>query len=145
MSTVLASAVTKTPNVCGGDACIRGTRIQVWLLVLQREMGASDESVLRSYPHLTVEDLDAAWEYYRENPLEIGRAIWLNDTAANVPEGEPVPASVIVEGKLLGLDDATIREAFDPTLAEEAVDAAWRAYRADPSLLRSGNVSTTGL
>jgi uncharacterized protein (DUF433 family) len=144
MSTVLASAVMKTPNVCGGDACIRHTRIQVWLLVLKRELGASDESVLNSYPDLTAEDLDAAWDYYRENPLEIERDIWLNDTAANIPEGEPIPTSVIVEGKLLGLDDTTIREAFDPPLAEEAVGAAWREYRADPSLVRSATLPAMG-
>jgi uncharacterized protein (DUF433 family) len=145
MSTVLASAITKTPNVCGDAACVRQMRIPVWLLVLKRELGASDESVLNSHPDLTAEDLDAAWDYYRDHPLEIERAIWLNDTAANVPDGAPVPASVIVEGKRLGLDDATIRDAFDPPLAEEAVAIAWREYRADPTRVRGALTPTTGL
>jgi uncharacterized protein (DUF433 family) len=128
--------IRKTPGVCGGEACIRNTRIQVWLLVLKRELGASDESVLDSYPGLTADDLSAAWDYYRDNPLEIEQAIWLNDTAGNVPEGEPVPAGVIVEGKLLGLDDATIREAFDPPLPADAIAVAWREYRDDPGRVR---------
>jgi uncharacterized protein (DUF433 family) len=144
MSTVLESAITKAANVCGGDACIRQMRIPVWLLVLKRELGASEESVLSSYPDLTADDLDAAWGYYRENPLEIERAIWLNDTAMNVADGEPVPTSVIVKGKLLGLADRTIRAAFDPPLTEEAVDAAWREYRADPSVVRVAAASTVG-
>src|SRR6516164_3303067 len=34
-----ASWVQKTPDVCGGDACIRRTRIPVWLLVRHRQLG----------------------------------------------------------------------------------------------------------
>ncbi len=61
--------------MCGGEACVRETRIPVWLLVLKRELGEPDVRVLGSYPGLTTEDLDAAWEYYGENPLEIQRSI----------------------------------------------------------------------
>jgi len=28
--------ITKTPGVCGGDACVEGTRIPVWVLVQAR-------------------------------------------------------------------------------------------------------------
>jgi uncharacterized protein (DUF433 family)/antitoxin component of MazEF toxin-antitoxin module len=125
--------IEKTPNVCGGDARIADTRIPIWLLVLKRQRGQSDAAVLHSYPTLTQATLDAAWEYYREHPVEIEQAIWLSNTAANVPEGAPVPAAVIVAGRLLGLDDATIREAFEPALAPEAIAAAWSEYRADPA------------
>lgn len=114
MSTVDVLAVQKAPDVRGGQARIRDTRIPVWLLVLNRQFGRSDADVLASYPSLTPADLDAAWDYYRENPLEVERSIWLNDTAGSVSDGEPVPAGVIVAGLLLGLDDATIREAFEP-------------------------------
>jgi uncharacterized protein (DUF433 family) len=124
--------VEKTPGVCGGEARVRTTRIPVWLLVLNRKCGRSDADVLASYPSLTQADLDAAWDYYRDNPVEIEQAIWLNDTAANVPDGSPVPAAVIVAGRLLGLDDATIRDAFEPPLTQEAVSAAWAEYRANP-------------
>lgn len=34
--------IEKTPGVMGGDACIRQTRIPVWLLVSLRQQGASD-------------------------------------------------------------------------------------------------------
>lgn len=67
--------IRKTPDVCGGDACIRSTRIMVWLLVDLKRAGASDEEILKGYPGLTPEDLAAAWEYYRLHPQEIDEAI----------------------------------------------------------------------
>jgi uncharacterized protein (DUF433 family) len=44
--------VRKTPAVCGGDACIRGTRIMVWLLVDLKQQGASDQEILEVVPLL---------------------------------------------------------------------------------------------
>src|ERR1700721_311323 len=124
--------IEKTPGVCGGEARMRTTRIPVWLLVLNCKFGRSDSEVLDSYPSLTQADLDAAWDYYRENPVEIEQSIWLNDTAVNVPDGISVPTAVIIAGRLLGLDDATIREAFEPPLSQETLSAAWTEYRANP-------------
>jgi uncharacterized protein (DUF433 family) len=69
------SVIRKTPGICGGDACIRGTRIMVWLLVDLHKQGASDKEILEGYPTLTQSDLQAAWEYYRQNPIEIDNAI----------------------------------------------------------------------
>ncbi|MBY0525487.1 MAG: DUF433 domain-containing protein [Gemmataceae bacterium] len=132
MAAVGTTSIDKTPGVCGGDARVRNTRIPVWLLVLHRKLGRSDAEVLDSYPTLTQADLDAVWDYYRDHPVEVEQTIWVNDTAANVPEGSSVPAAVIVAGRLLGLADATIREAFDPPLTPEEVAAAWAEYRADP-------------
>jgi hypothetical protein len=33
--------ITKTSGVCGGEACIAGTRIAVWLLVEAQQLGIS--------------------------------------------------------------------------------------------------------
>ena len=46
MAALGTSSIEKTPNVCGGDARVRNTRIPVWLLVLQRKFGRSDAEVL---------------------------------------------------------------------------------------------------
>jgi len=132
MSTLSSTRIEKTAGTCGGDARIANTRIPVWLLVLHQKSGQADQQVLASYPTLSPADLNAAWAFYRNNPVEIEQSIWLNDTAANIPNGSPVPAAVIVGGRLLGLEDAAIREAFDPTLSEEDLAAAWEEYRADP-------------
>jgi uncharacterized protein (DUF433 family) len=132
MNALETPAIQKTPGVCGGQARVRDTRIPVWILVLNRKCGEPDASVLRSYPTLTQTDLDAAWDYYQHNPVEIEQSIWLNDVAGNVPDGAPVPTGVIIAGRLLGLDDDAIREAFEPPLTPEQISAAWAEYRAEP-------------
>jgi uncharacterized protein (DUF433 family) len=71
--------ITKTPGVCGGDACLRGHRIPVWVLVGYRRLGKSDASLLSDYPSLTRADLEAAWEYATANAEEIDSAIWENE------------------------------------------------------------------
>ncbi len=74
-----ASRITKTPGVCGGRACIRGTRISVWGLVAYRRLGASDEVILRAVHGLTPADLQAALDYAAANPEEIDRDIRENE------------------------------------------------------------------
>jgi uncharacterized protein (DUF433 family) len=130
--TTTHNRIQKTPGVCGGDARIGTTRIPVWLLVLARKRGQTDAHLLDSYPTLTAADLDAAWDYYREYPVEIEQAIWFNDTAADVPDGQPPPAWVIVSGRLLGLADAEIQSAFEPALSPTDLAAAWDTFRIDP-------------
>ncbi len=71
----LASIVKKTPGVCGGQACIRSTRIPVWLLVSLRREGADETELLENYPALSPSDLEAAWAYQRDNPEELEQAI----------------------------------------------------------------------
>ena len=65
----------KTPGVCGGHACIRNTRIPVWVLVSLRQQGSNDRELLENYPSLTPEDLTAAWDYYKQYRSEIDLAI----------------------------------------------------------------------
>jgi len=75
------SGIQKTPGVCGGEACIRNTRITVRGLVSYRNLGLSDERLLEVTPGLTSADLEAAWTYYRDNRNEIDQAILENDEA----------------------------------------------------------------
>ena len=131
--TTVSSRIRKTPGVCGGDARIGDTRIPIWLLVLARKQGQTDAQLLDAYPSLTAADPDAAWDYYREYPVEVEQAIWFNDTAANVPDGQVPPAWVIVAGRMLGLSDAEIQSAFEPALTATDLAAAWDTFRADPA------------
>jgi len=71
--------ISKDPNRCGGDACIRNSRIPVWVLVNYRRLGGADADLLRDYPSLTAADLAAAWAYYAANAQEIDRAIRENE------------------------------------------------------------------
>jgi hypothetical protein len=38
--------ISKTAGICGGEACIRGHRIPVWLLVGYRQLGWDDAKLL---------------------------------------------------------------------------------------------------
>jgi uncharacterized protein (DUF433 family) len=71
--------IQKTPGVCGGDACIRNTRIMVWLLVSLKRQGATEDQLLSNFPTLDSNDLGVAWEYYRRNREEIDKAIKENE------------------------------------------------------------------
>ena len=73
--------IDKTPGVCGGDACIRHTRIPVWALVQLRQLGTDEAGLLRTYPTLTADDLVNAWSYYQSHTAEIEQQIADNESA----------------------------------------------------------------
>jgi uncharacterized protein (DUF433 family) len=51
------------PKVMLGKAVIRGTRITVELILRKLDEGASHQDLLEAYPHLTLEDIQAAITY----------------------------------------------------------------------------------
>ena len=73
--------IEKTPNVCGGSACIIRTRIPVWTLVSFKKLGTNDATLLASYPTLRQQDLNNAWAYYKANKKEIDIDIQENNEA----------------------------------------------------------------
>ncbi len=74
--------ITKTPGVCGGEACIAGTRIAVWLLVEAQQLGISEAQLLQDYPHITAADLVNVWVYANAYADEIAALIQANNEAA---------------------------------------------------------------
>ena len=56
--------IRSTPDVMGGDACIRNTRIPVWTLVGYKRDGFSDSRILSNFPGLNAADLVVAWDFY---------------------------------------------------------------------------------
>jgi uncharacterized protein (DUF433 family) len=77
----MGSRISSSPGICGGDPCIRDTRIPVWLIIQARRLGASEADLLRAYPSLSAEDLASAWAYYLDNREEIEEQIRDNETA----------------------------------------------------------------
>jgi uncharacterized protein (DUF433 family) len=74
-----ASWISKRPDRCGGDACVRDSRITVWGIVNYRRLGLSDDGILQAMQGLTPADLEAAWEYAAANPEEVDTAIRENE------------------------------------------------------------------
>lgn len=63
--------IKKTSGIVGGRACIRNTRIAVWVLISLMQQGVDDASLLRKYPGLSLIDLAAARLYYASFEAEI--------------------------------------------------------------------------
>jgi uncharacterized protein (DUF433 family) len=54
------------PRVCHGKACIRGTRVMVSVILDNLAANVPTEEILRSYPTLRPEDVQAAIAYAAE-------------------------------------------------------------------------------
>jgi uncharacterized protein (DUF433 family) len=58
--------ITTDPNICHGQACIQGTRIMVSIILDNLAEGQHSEDILKSYPSLTPEAIQAAITYAAE-------------------------------------------------------------------------------
>ena len=52
--------ITTDPNICHGKACLRGTRIMVSVILDNLAAGHTPEDIIKSYPSLTPEAIQAA-------------------------------------------------------------------------------------
>ena len=50
-------------NICGGEPCVKGTRIPVRVVLTHLAAGDSVEQLLRDFPNLTETDIRACLEY----------------------------------------------------------------------------------
>jgi uncharacterized protein (DUF433 family) len=69
------SRIESLPGVCGGDACVKGTRLTVWMLYSSLESGTPSSKLLELFPTLSRADLDAVLAYADAHPAEIARQI----------------------------------------------------------------------
>ncbi len=59
----LLDRITQNPEVMGGKPCIRGMRVTVGMIVGLLASGHSNEEVLKAYPYLEKDDIQAALSY----------------------------------------------------------------------------------
>ena len=55
--------ISINPNICHGQACVKGTRIPVHQIVRMLANGDTVESLLSEYPSLSREDIMACLDY----------------------------------------------------------------------------------
>jgi uncharacterized protein (DUF433 family) len=55
--------ITFNPNIMGGQACIKGMRIPVSLIVNLVANGMATDEIIREYPDLEPEDIREALKY----------------------------------------------------------------------------------
>ena len=58
--------LTSDPQVCHGQLCAKGTRVFITNILDSLAEGAGREEILRSYPSLQPEHIDAALAYAAE-------------------------------------------------------------------------------
>lgn len=55
--------ISVDPSICHGQACIRGTRVMVSVVLDNLAAGLSPADIVRSYPSLRLDDIAAAIAY----------------------------------------------------------------------------------
>src|SRR3984957_6867203 len=65
----MSGRIEINPRICGGQPIIKGTRIPVEAILEQLAEDESWDSLLRGYPELTRDDIQAALEYARRSIL----------------------------------------------------------------------------
>lgn len=55
--------IVSDPQICGGEPCIRGTRIPVQVILSHLAAGEDHPTLLKQFPRLTHEDILACLEY----------------------------------------------------------------------------------
>ena|ERR1041384_8354261 len=72
MAQVLTERITRTPGVCGGKACIAGTRIRVMDIVIWYEhQGMTPDEIVDQFPTIILSDVHTALAYYYDHIEEI--------------------------------------------------------------------------
>jgi uncharacterized protein (DUF433 family) len=72
--------ISVDPNICHGKACIKGTRVMVSVVLDNIAAGHTTEEILKSYPSLTREGVEASIRYAAELTRE--RIVPLSPEAA---------------------------------------------------------------
>jgi len=55
--------IVSDPNICGGEPCIRNTRIPVYVIMSHLAAGEDYATILKNFPSLTKEDILACLDY----------------------------------------------------------------------------------
>ena len=58
--------ITVDPNICHGQACVKGTRIMASVVLDNLAAGLTPDEILKSYPSLTREAIRATMIYAAE-------------------------------------------------------------------------------
>ena len=59
----MLNRISTDPHICHGQACIAGTRIPVYIILNLLAAGETPENILKTYPRLSDEDIQACITY----------------------------------------------------------------------------------
>ena len=55
--------IVSNPNICGGEPCIKGTRVPVHVILSHLAAGEDYETILKHFPRINKEDILACLEF----------------------------------------------------------------------------------
>lgn len=55
--------IVSNPQICGGEPCIKGTRVQVHVVLSHIAAGEDYNAILKQFPRIKKEDILACLEY----------------------------------------------------------------------------------
>jgi uncharacterized protein (DUF433 family) len=105
------------PDVMRGKPVIRGTRVTVELLLRKLSEGATEGSLLESYPHLTRDDIKAAIAYAADTIAKLKRPA---DSLG--PRAPQKPQTALFKGP-----EASTGEAIGESDEPPPDDSPWRS------------------
>lgn len=59
----MTDRITSDPQICGGEPCIKGTRIPVRIILSHIAAGEDYSTILKQFPRIQIEDITACLEY----------------------------------------------------------------------------------
>lgn len=74
-----STLIERNPEVCGGEPVLTGTRTPVRGIIQQIHQGTTPSELFDQMPHLNMEQVRAALEYYRRHKADIDNAVALNE------------------------------------------------------------------
>lgn len=63
LDVVMNERIVSDPNICGGEPCIKGTRIPVHIILSHLAADDGFETILNNFPRITKEDIKACLEF----------------------------------------------------------------------------------
>lgn len=84
----IGSMIEQTPGICGGRACLAGTRVPVHRVAAYHRLGYAPEEILGLLSSLSLPQVYAALAYSLVNPDEIERSLQEEGNAADQPVGK---------------------------------------------------------
>ena len=83
MTQIITERITRTPGVCGGKACIAGSRIRVMdIMIWYEHQGMTPDEIVFQFPGLKLSDVHIALAYYYDHLEEIREDIRRNNEVA---------------------------------------------------------------
>nr|QNO53559.1 hypothetical protein LGBLGJPO_00023 [Methanosarcinales archaeon ANME-1 ERB6] len=59
----IKTKIVSDPNICGGEPCIRDTRIPVYVILSHPAAGEDYDTILKNFPRLKYDDVMSCLEY----------------------------------------------------------------------------------